>query len=281
MTTATTTAPSLDADAARTYASWFACLAEPTRVRLLHTVATAPGEITVGALSERLGISQPTCSHHLRKLAAVGFVRLRRDGTSTRVSVNEACCTGLPHAADAVMGTVAMTPSCCSPAPAGDGVVVRALADDDWPDVRRIYAEGIATRNATFETDVPTRAALDRKWLTGHRWVAELDGVVAGWAAATATSARDCYEGVVETSVYVGEGHRGRGIGRALLRHQVGAADEAGIWTLQTSVFPENKASLTLHHAAGFRTVGVRDRIARLDGRWRDTVLLERRSSCC
>lgn len=276
----TTTAPSLDADAAQTYASWFACLAEPTRVRLLHAIATAPGEITVGALSEELGISQPTCSHHLRKLAAVGFVRLRRDGTSTRVSVNEACCTGLPHAADAVMGTVATT-SCCAPRPDADGVVVRALTDDDWPDVRRIYAEGIATRNATFETDVPNRAVLDRKWLAGHRWVAEVDGVVAGWAAATPASARSCYEGVVETSVYVGEANRGRGVGRALLHRQVGAADDDGIWTLQTSIFPENRASLTLHHAAGFRTVGVRDRIARLDGRWRDTVLLERRSPCC
>lgn len=279
MTRATTTAPSLDADAAETYASWFACLAEPTRVRLLHTVATTPGEITVGALSEQLGISQPTCSHHLRKLATVGFVRLRRDGTSTRVSVNEACCTGLPHAADVVMGTVATTSRC--PPPDADGVAVRALADDDWPDVRRIYAEGISTGNATFETDVPTRAALDRKWLGGHRWVVAVDGAVTGWAAATPSSARACYEGVVETSVYVGAAHRGRGVGRALLHRQVSAADDDGIWTLQTSIFPENKASLTLHHAAGFRTVGVRDRIAVLDGRWRDTVLLERRSPCC
>ncbi|HEX6446135.1 MAG TPA: metalloregulator ArsR/SmtB family transcription factor [Streptosporangiales bacterium] len=278
MTSAPTPTPSLDAEAAQTYAAWFACLAEPTRLRLLHTVATAGGEIGVGALSEELGISQPTCSHHLRKLAAVGFVRLRRDGTSTRVSVNEACCSGLPHAADAVMGTVPVG-SALAP-PHADGVTVRALADDDWPDVRRIYAEGISTGNATFETEVPSRGALDRKWVPGHRWVAEVDGVVAGWAAATPTSARPCYAGVLETSVYVGASHRGRGVGRALLYRQVTAADDDGVWTLQTSIFPENKASLNLHHAAGFRTVGVRDRIAELNGRWRDTVLLERRSPC-
>ncbi|GAA1349433.1 helix-turn-helix domain-containing GNAT family N-acetyltransferase [Saccharothrix algeriensis] len=268
--------PGLPLQDATTYAQWFACLSDPTRVRLLHTVATHPGEITVGALSEALGVTQPTCSHHLRKLADTGFVRLRREGTATLVSVNPACCTGLPHAADAVMGTIAAR-ACC-PADLPDDVTVRALADDDWADVRRVYAEGIATGNATFETEPPSQRALDARWLPDHRWVAEVDGRVAGWAAAAPVSARECYAGVAETSVYVGAGLRGRGVGKALLHRQVTAADAGGLWTLQTAIFPENRASIALHHSAGFRTVGVRERIARHHGVWRNTVMLERRA---
>ncbi|MBY8850119.1 metalloregulator ArsR/SmtB family transcription factor [Saccharothrix longispora] len=274
--TTTMPAPGLAPEDATTYAEWFACLADPTRVRLLHTVATRPGGITVGALTEALGISQSTCSHHLRKLADVGFVRLRKEGTATLVSVNPACCTGLPHAADAVMGTIVTRPCCPADLPAD--VAVRAMTDDDWADVRRIYGEGIATRNATFETETPSRRTLEAKWLPEHRWVAEVDGRVAGWAAATPVSARECYSGVAETSVYVGDGVRGRGVGKSLLHKQVTAADEAGLWTLQTAIFPENRASIALHHSAGFRTVGVRERIARHHGVWRDTVMLERRA---
>lgn len=162
---------------------------------------------------------------------------------------------------------------------ANSEITVRALAEADWPGVRRIYAEGIATRNATFETEVPSTAALRRKWLPGQRWVAVADGAVAGWAAMTSVSSRECYSGVAETSIYIGDGFRGRRIGKVLLAHQVAAADEGGWWTLQTSIFPENEASIGLHQWAGFRIVGVRERIARLDGQWRDTVLLERRSS--
>lgn len=157
-------------------------------------------------------------------------------------------------------------------------VSLRALDDADWPDVRRIYAQGIATRNATFEIRVPSRATLRRKWLAGQRWIAELDGEIVGWAAVTPVSARECYSGVVESSIYIADGMRGRGIGRVLIAHQVRAAEDAGLWTLQTSIFPENEASIRLHEWAGFRVVGVRERIARLDGHWRDTVLLERRS---
>src|SRR5437660_596304 len=144
----------LDQDAAATYASWFACLADPTRVRVLHAVASAGGEIPVGALAELVGISQPTCSHHVKKLAEVRFVLLRKAGTATMVSVNEACCVGLPHAADVVMGALATRPVAPN---APKGVRVRALHDADWPAVRHIYAQGIATRNATFETRVPPR----------------------------------------------------------------------------------------------------------------------------
>ncbi|MBF6181472.1 helix-turn-helix domain-containing GNAT family N-acetyltransferase [Nocardia otitidiscaviarum] len=260
---------------ATTYASWFACLADPTRVRLLHQVASRPAGMTVGEIAEALGIGQPTVSHHVRKLADVGFVLVHKERTSTVVTVNPACCTGLPHAADAVMGV--LPPQPCCPQDIPDDVTVRAMTDADWDAVLRIYGEGIATRNATFDTEVPERADLDATWLVGHRWVAEIDGAVVGWAALAPVSRRDCYRGVAETSVYVAAGMRGRGVGKALLRTQVCTADEAGLWTLQNSIFPENRASIALHHAAGFRTIGVRERIARLDGEWRDTVLLERR----
>ncbi|MEC3977429.1 helix-turn-helix domain-containing GNAT family N-acetyltransferase [Amycolatopsis sp. H20-H5] len=260
---------------AASYAECFACLAEPTRVKLLHAVATTPRGLTVGALTEILGISQSTCSHHVRKLADVGFVHLRKAGTATLVTINQACCSGLPHAADAVMGLLAPRPCCPDDLPAD--VTVRALRGDDWTAVRRIYAEGVATGLATFETEVPALAALDAKWLPGHRWVAEIDGVVAGWTAAAPASARECYSGVAETSVYVADGHRGRGLGKALLHKQVTEADRAGLWTLQTAIFTENRTSVALHHTAGYRTIGIRERIARRDGVWHDTVFLERR----
>ena len=266
----------LDEGAATTYAQWFAVLADPTRVRLLHAVSTASaGSIRVGDLATLLGISQSTCSHHVRKLADVGFVAVDKIGTASIVSVNPACCTGLPHAADVVMGTLATMPCCPEDLPAD--VSTRALADDDLATVRDIYAEGVATRNATFETVVPSKRKLAEKWLPEHRWVAELDGTVVGWAAAAPVSTRECYAGVAETSVYVTETARGRGVGKALLHRQVTEADRNGLWTLQTSVFPENRASIALHHSAGYRTLAVRPRIAQLDGVWRDTVLLERR----
>jgi L-amino acid N-acyltransferase YncA/DNA-binding transcriptional ArsR family regulator len=266
----------LDERSAETYADWFAVLADPTRVRLLHTVSTSrSGAMRVGDLAEALGISQSTCSHHVKKLAEVGFVAVDKVGTASVVSVNAACCTGLPHAADVVMGTLATLPCCPEDLPAD--VSTRAMADDDLETVRGIYAEGLATRNATFETVAPTAKRLVAKWLPGHRWVAELDGNVVGWAAAGPVSDRDCYAGVAETSVYVTETARGRGVGKSLLHRQVTAADAGGLWTLQTSIFPENRASIALHHSAGYRTLAVRPRIAKLDGVWRDTVLLERR----
>ena len=265
----------LSAGDAATYAEWFACLAEPTRVRLLHAVATAGRATTVGELTEQLGISQSTCSHHIRKLADVGFVTLRKEGTATLVSVNPACCTGLPHAADAVMGMLG--PRTCCPTDLPEDVTVRAMQPGDWSAVRRIYGEGIATGNATFETEVPDRRTLDHAWLPDHRWIAEIGGQVVGWAAATPVSTRAVYAGVAETTIYVGDGFRGRGVGKALIYRQVTAADNAGLWTLQASIFPENRASIALHQSAGFRTLGLRERIARHHGRWRDTVFLERR----
>lgn len=268
----------LDVEAAETYAEWFSTLADATRVRLLHAVATSPaGAIRVGDLAAQLGISQSTCSHHVRRLADVGFVTIDKVGTSSIVSVNPSCCTGLPHAADVVMGTMTEMP--CCPADLPTDVTTRAMTQKDLRAVRDIYAEGIATRNATFETTIPTLQNLADKWLPHHRWVAELEGALVGWSAIAPVSSRACYAGVGETSVYVTEGARGRGVGKTLLHRQVTEADDRGLWTLQTSIFPENRASIAIHHTAGFRTLAVRSRIAQLDGIWRDTVLLERRRS--
>lgn len=141
-----------------------------------------------------------------------------------------------------------------------------------------IYEEGIATGNATFETDVPRWEAWDASHLPGHRLVAEEDGRVVGWAALAPVSNRDCYAGVTEASLYVAADSRGRGVGRALLEALISRAEAAGVWTIQTGVFPENEASLALLGRCGFRVVGVRERIGKLDGVWRDVVLVERRS---
>ena len=152
------------------------------------------------------------------------------------------------------------------------------MAREDWDAVEAIYSDGIATRQATFETSTPTWDEFDRGRLCDHRFVAVDGGRVVGWTALAPTSSRACYAGVAEHSVYVSEGARGRGVGKALMTALLASADAAGIWTIQTSVFPDNAASVALHESLGFRVVGRRERIARLDGAWRDTLLLERRA---
>jgi L-amino acid N-acyltransferase YncA len=156
--------------------------------------------------------------------------------------------------------------------------MVRDLRPDDWPAVRAIYEDGIRSGHATFETEPPAW----EQWDAAHqdvRLVAERDGVVVGWAALSPVSSRCCYEGVGEVSVYVAEEARGAGLGRALLDELVRRSEQAGYWTLNAGVFPENEASLRLHRACGFREVGKRERLGRLHGVWRDVVLLERRST--
>jgi phosphinothricin acetyltransferase len=149
---------------------------------------------------------------------------------------------------------------------------------EDWPAVRSIYEEGIATKVATFETAAPDYAAWDESHLSHSRIVAHHGDEITGWAALLPTSKRHVYRGVAEINIYVAERHRGQGVGDALMRELIAQATEAGIWTLQSVIFPENEATRRLHARHGFREVGRRERIGRMDGEWRDTLLLERRS---
>ncbi|MGA7148467.1 MAG: N-acetyltransferase family protein [Microbacterium sp.] len=162
---------------------------------------------------------------------------------------------------------------------------IRPMEPADWPAVAAIYAEGIADGEATFEAATPTWESFDAGRLPGLRLVAVNDGdVVSGWVAASATSTRPAYRGVIEHSVYIARDARGQGVGRALLEAFIAAAEGAGVWTIQSSIFPDNAASLRLHEALGFRVIGTRERIARSAagpraGAWRDTILIERRST--
>ena len=155
---------------------------------------------------------------------------------------------------------------------------VDPLTPEDWPAVKAIYEEGIATGDATFDSVAPTWETWDGDHVTTPRLVLKTDGEVVAWAALTPVSRRPVYRGVADLSIYVAEAHRGRGIGRVLLRAMVERSEAEGIWTLQAGIFPENVASLALHAGCGFRVVGTRRRIGFMDGRWRDVILLERRS---
>lgn len=156
---------------------------------------------------------------------------------------------------------------------------VRSLRDGDWPRVAAIYLQGIEAGDATFETRVPTWEEWDGARLAAPRLVAEAGGHVVGFAALSSTSRRPVYAGVAEVMVYVAAEARGRGVGTALLKALVLASENEGIWTLQAGIFPENRASLAIHARAGFREVGRREALGRFhDGRWRDVVILERRS---
>jgi len=158
-------------------------------------------------------------------------------------------------------------------------VVIRELQPADWPAVRAIYLEGIATGNATFETTAPEWDIWDKAHRNDCRFVADENGTVYGWAALTPVSGRCVYAGVGEVSVYISAASRGKGIGGQLLDYLIKASEEAGFWTLQAGIFPENVASVSLHGKAGFRLVGRRERIGQMQDVWRDTILLERRSA--
>jgi L-amino acid N-acyltransferase YncA len=157
-------------------------------------------------------------------------------------------------------------------------VELRPLQPDDWDAVAEIYWDGMRGGLATFQTEVPSWEAWNSTHLAGHRLVAELLGEVVAWAALSPASNRRCYLGVAEDSIYVAAQARGLGVGRLLLNELISDAEVAGIWTIQTSIFPENRASLALHERCGFRVVGTRERVAKRDGIWRDSVFLERRS---
>jgi L-amino acid N-acyltransferase YncA len=155
---------------------------------------------------------------------------------------------------------------------------IERMQESDWLSVGEIYRQGMATGDATFETEPPPWP----EWNAGHlrhsRLVARRDEIVGGWAALSPVSRRPVYAGVAEVSVYVAQAHRGAGLGRRLLAALVAESEAHGIWTLQAGIFPENRASLALHARLGFRQVGRRERIGQSGGRWRDTVLMERRS---
>ncbi len=149
----------------------------------------------------------------------------------------------------------------------------------DWAEVRAIYLEGIATGQATFETDAPSWEDWDAAHLGFGRLVARVGGTISGWAALSPVSRRQVYAGVAEVSVYVAANHRNAGVGRALLEALIGESEGNGIWMLQAAVFPENVATIALHLRCGFRQAGRRERIGKLNGEWRDTILLERRNA--
>ncbi|MEL6310022.1 MAG: N-acetyltransferase family protein [Chloroflexota bacterium] len=158
--------------------------------------------------------------------------------------------------------------------------MIRPMVSDDWAQVAKIYADGIAGRMATFETNVPEWDYWDEKHLDVGRLVLEnSDGVILGWVALSAVSHRDVYRGVVENTIYVASDAHGQGVGSRLMGALVEASEANGIWMIQAVTFQENSASIALHKKFGFREVGYRERIAKLDGVWRSTVMLERRSA--
>jgi L-amino acid N-acyltransferase YncA len=147
-----------------------------------------------------------------------------------------------------------------------------------WPAVRNIYLQGIATKQATFQTDSPSWEDWDQSHVDNLRYVAVLNGQIVGWAALSPVSSRCVYAGVCEVSIYVQEGNRGQGIGATLLQSLITNSERNNIWTLQSGIFPENISSIALHEKFGFRKIGLREKVGKMDGIWRDVLLMERRS---
>lgn len=157
-------------------------------------------------------------------------------------------------------------------------VHIRKLNINDWSAVSEIYRQGIETGNATFEKKIPTWIEWDRKHLSVCRLVAEVENEVVGWAALAPVSEREVYKGVAELTLYVAASHKKKGIGKELLLELIEESEKRGIWTLQASIFPKNTPSVRLHASCSFRKVGYREKIGKMDGKWRDTLLFERRS---
>ncbi len=155
---------------------------------------------------------------------------------------------------------------------------ILSFQPDHWEQVKEIYRLGLITRNATFETEVPHYETWIKKFHSYLMWVILLNNEVVGWAGLQPVSVRKAYEGVTEVTIYVHPNHGGKGVGSLLMNHLVSESEKAGIWTLYASIFQENIASIRLHESAGFRAIGYREKIAQLDGKWRNTLLYERRS---
>jgi L-amino acid N-acyltransferase YncA/DNA-binding transcriptional ArsR family regulator len=276
---------------AEDYAAWFRALADGTRVKIVSLLARAGRPMKVAEIVAAVQVGQSTVSQHLKVLAAVRFVLAERRGTARYYRINAACVTMFPTAAGLVGGLAAPLPArpdtelialapFSAPAPGPGGLTVRPMQPGDAGPVLAVYQAGLDAGDASFETGVPSWADFDAARLPGHRHVATGDaGELLGWVAASPVCSRGAYAGVVEHSVYVAPGARGRSVGTALLRALIGSTEAAGIWTIQSGIFPENTASLRMHEREGFRVVGIRERIGCHRGRWRDVVLVERRST--
>src|SRR6516164_7216663 len=272
---------------AEDYAAWFRALADGTRVKIVSLLARHGRPMKVGEIVAAVHVGQSTVSQHLKVLAAVRFVLAERRGTARYYRINDACVNLFPTAAALVGGVAAPVP-----AHPEDQIVlgafreaaefaIRPMHESDAGPVLAVYQAGLDAGDASFETEAPSWEAFDAARLPGHRHVATAEdtGEVLGWVAASAVSARRAYAGVVEHSVYVAPTARRRGVGAALLQALIDSTEAAGIWTIQSGIFPENTNSIRLHQRQGFRVVGTRERIGRQRGRWRDVVLLERRST--
>lgn len=157
---------------------------------------------------------------------------------------------------------------------------IREMLPEDGTAVLKIFEEGIATENATFDKEAPTWEAWDHKFFKVCRFsLTDENGVVQGWAAIQPISARECYKGVAEVSIYLAASAQGKGLGKVMLQKLILESEEHGFWTLQSGIFPENIASIKLHENLGFRTIGNREKIGQMNGVWRDVVLMERRSN--
>ncbi len=273
---------------AEDYAAWFRALADGTRVKIVSLLARHGRPMKVGEIVAAVHVGQSTVSEHLKILAAVRFVLAERRGTARYYRINDACVNLFPTAADLVGGLAAPVPAHPDHAQPllgafgeSAGVTIRPMRAADADRVLAVYQAGLDAGDASFETEAPSWEAFDAAKLPGHRHVAAAadTGEVLGWVAASVVSGRHAYAGVVEHSVYVAASARRRGVGAALLQALIDSTEAAGIWTIQSGIFPENIASLRLHQRKGFRVVGTRQRIGRQRGRWRDVVLVERRSA--
>ena len=256
----------LSADKPRVLAEAFRVLRPGGRLGVSDVIAAEDADPAVLAEAERRTgcvAGTVTAAQYRDQLLAAGFIQI-----------------GITPAADAGGGLSSAVIQAVRPA-APDGVLIRPMRAADAGEVLAVYQAGLDTGQASFETAAPPWEAFDAGKLPLHRHVAAdaVTGRVLGWVAASPVSARRAYAGVIEHSVYISPGYHGRGIGAALLRALIGSTEAAGIWTIQSSIFAENTASLRLHKQTGFRVVGTRERIARHHGRWRDTVLIERRSA--
>jgi len=279
---------------AEDYAAWFRALADGTRVKIVSLLARHDRPMKVAEIVAAVQVGQSTVSQHLKVLAAVRFVLAERRGTARYYRINAACVNSFPTAAALVRGLAAPLPEhpgqeFLPPLPPFPGsaalpepicLAIRPMLPADADQVLVAYQAGLDAGDASFETAAGSWAAFDAARMPEHRYVATADDTseLLGWVAVSPVSSRSAYAGVVEHSVYVAPGARARGVGAALLQALIDSTEAAGIWTIQSGIFPENAASLRLHARKGFRVVGVRERIGCHHGRWRDVVLVERRS---